>query len=209
MQPAKTDGRNRSTANACAPSFHSAAESVALRILTQDSPETARLETINEVSFPECERNAISDLFASGRDGNLDMIGIYAGDALAGFFAVRKFRRIRYLAYFAVAPERRSEGIGSAAIRQLKMLYPDCQIVTEFEAPDPVHEIRRRRRDFYIRNGFYETGRGQTVFLPAKPHLTYVSSSVITDIAKHGGDISGFVPPEILQDILTAIKKEC
>ncbi|MBR4200474.1 MAG: GNAT family N-acetyltransferase [Oscillospiraceae bacterium] len=158
MQPAKTDGRNRSTANACAPSFHSAAESVALRILTQDSPETARLETINEVSFPECERNAISDLFASGRDGNLDMIGIYAGDALAGFFAVRKFRRIRYLAYFAVAPERRSEGIGSAAIRQLKMLYPDCQIVTEFEAPDPVHEIRRRRRDFYIRNGFYETG---------------------------------------------------
>ncbi|MBR4235286.1 MAG: pantetheine-phosphate adenylyltransferase [Clostridia bacterium] len=49
----------------------------------------------------------------------------------------------------------------------------------------------------------------ETVFLPAKPHLTYVSSSVITDIAKHGGDISGFVPPEILQDILTAIKKEC
>ena len=49
----------------------------------------------------------------------------------------------------------------------------------------------------------------ETVFLPAKPGLTCVSSSVITDIARHGGDISGFVPAEILHDILTAIKKEC
>ena len=150
----------RSTADACAPSFHPAKTDapVTLRLLTQDSPDAEKLERINEAAFPPNERNTIRSLFASGRDGNLDMIGIYAGDALAGFLAVRKFRRIRYLAYFAVAPERRSEGIGSAAIQQLKMLYPDCQIITEFEVPDSVHEIRRRRRDFYIRNGFFETG---------------------------------------------------
>lgn len=73
---------------------------VQLRIITQNSPEVSKLEIINEEAFPISERNSIDDLYASGHDGNLDMIGIYADNELVGFFAVRKFGRIRYMAYF-------------------------------------------------------------------------------------------------------------
>lgn len=134
---------------------------IQLRKILQDSPDKSVLEKINEESFPVNERNSVDDLFDSGRDGNLDIIGIYADNVLAGFFAVRKFGRIRYMAYFAVSSQKRSKGIGSKALQLLKSFYSDCQIVNEFEAPDNScqnNNIRLRRRDFYLRNGFFETG---------------------------------------------------
>lgn len=37
----------------------------------------------------------------------------------------------------------------------------------------------------------------QTVFLPTKCQYAYVSSSLVKELARHGGDIEGFVPPEV------------
>lgn len=129
--------------------------------ISQDSPDKSKLDKINEEAFPVNERCSIDDLFASGRDGNLDIIGIYADNELVGFFAVRKFGRIRYMAYFAVSSHKRSMGIGSKALQLLRDFYNGCQIIIEFEAPDNNCEnnnIRIRRRDFYLRNGFFPTG---------------------------------------------------
>lgn len=134
---------------------------IQLKIILQDSPDKSKLESINTESFPINERNSIDDLYASAHDGNLDIIGIYAVNELIGFFAVRKFKMIRYLAYFAVCSQKRSKGIGSKALRMLKKFYFGSQIITEFEAPDYRYEnndIRLRRRNFYLRNGFFETG---------------------------------------------------
>ena len=134
---------------------------IQLRLLTRDCPDIPQLVLINQEAFPPSERASIDGLFDSNDGGNLDMIGIYAGEELAGFFAVRKFRSIRYLAYFAVSAHRRSGGIGSRALSLLKQFYPEGQIVVEFEAPDEAAEnntLRLRRRDFYLRNGFQKTG---------------------------------------------------
>lgn len=134
---------------------------IQLRIILQGSHDKSELDKINEEAFPIKERCSIDDLFNSGRDGNLDIIGIYVNSELVGFFAVRKFGRIRYMAYFAVSSHRRSMGIGSKALQLLKDFYPDCQIVLEFEVLDDNCEnnnIRIRRRDFYLRNGFFQTG---------------------------------------------------
>ena len=37
----------------------------------------------------------------------------------------------------------------------------------------------------------------ETVFLVTSPHLSYVSSSVVRELVKHGGDISHFVSPHV------------
>jgi pantetheine-phosphate adenylyltransferase len=44
-------------------------------------------------------------------------------------------------------------------------------------------------------------GGAETVFLTTSTENMYLSSSVVKEIAGLGGDISGFVPPEILDDI--------
>jgi pantetheine-phosphate adenylyltransferase len=41
----------------------------------------------------------------------------------------------------------------------------------------------------------------QTLFIPAHPHQRWVSSSAVREIASVGGDISSFVPKEILSMI--------
>ncbi len=41
----------------------------------------------------------------------------------------------------------------------------------------------------------------ETVFLTTSTENMYLSSSVVKEIASLGGDITGFVPPEILDDI--------
>ena len=46
-----------------------------------------------------------------------------------------------------------------------------------------------------------------TVFLPARAGMGSVASSIVMDIARHGGDISAFVPEEIQNDIISAIKE--
>ena len=61
----------------------------------------------------------------------------------------------------SMAGARLGFGIGSKALRLLKKYYSEHQMVIEFEAPDESTEnnpIRLRRRDFYLRNGFQETG---------------------------------------------------
>ena len=41
----------------------------------------------------------------------------------------------------------------------------------------------------------------ETVFLPTSPQLAVVSSSMVKEIAKHGGDISKFVPEHIIKEV--------
>ena len=48
----------------------------------------------------------------------------------------------------------------------------------------------------------------ETIFLPTKPELSFVASSIVMDIARHGGDIGGFVPSIIQKDIFACIERE-
>ncbi len=47
-----------------------------------------------------------------------------------------------------------------------------------------------------------------TVFLMTSAEYMYLSSSVVKDIAVHGGSVAGFVPAEIIDDIVRRTRKE-
>jgi pantetheine-phosphate adenylyltransferase len=42
----------------------------------------------------------------------------------------------------------------------------------------------------------------ETVFLPGEPRFEHVSSSLIKEVAAHGGDVSGLVPDGVLARLL-------
>ena len=132
-----------------------------MRTVCRGSADQEILERINEEAIPENERNTLDDLFATGMDGNLEILGIYDQDEPVGFLVVRKYRRIRYLAYLAIRRDLRSRGIGGSAVRELIRRNPGCRTVVEFEAPDSDsagNSLKVRRKHFYLRNGFNETG---------------------------------------------------
>lgn len=44
-----------------------------------------------------------------------------------------------------------------------------------------------------------------TIFLMTEQRYLFLSSTIVRDIARHGGDISGFVPEEICADIMNKL----
>ena len=47
-----------------------------------------------------------------------------------------------------------------------------------------------------------------TVFLMTSAEYMYLSSSVVKDIAVHGGNVAGFVPEELIGEIVRHTRKE-
>ena len=47
-----------------------------------------------------------------------------------------------------------------------------------------------------------------TVFLTSSEKYTYISSSVVKEMAKYGSDLSKFVPREILEDVINRSNKQ-
>jgi pantetheine-phosphate adenylyltransferase len=45
----------------------------------------------------------------------------------------------------------------------------------------------------------------ETVFLPGEPRFEHVSSSLIKEVASHGGDVSGLVPDGVLARLLERV----
>lgn len=68
-------------------------------------------------------------------------------------------------------------------------------------------------------NGDYEAELGmalvnrqlsgvETLFIPADPIREHISSSIVKDVARHGGDISGMVPASVHNALIEAVSKE-
>ena len=129
---------------------------IELKTVGKNSEHKEKLERINMEAIPECERNSLDDLMDTGAE----VLGIFLNDAPVGYFVLREYKSLLYLAYFAVSYEHRSEGIGSKALAKLIDEKKNHQIVVEFEAPtgSETNNMSIRRRAFYLRNGFYETG---------------------------------------------------
>ncbi|WEV58754.1 pantetheine-phosphate adenylyltransferase [Bifidobacterium sp. ESL0728] len=68
-------------------------------------------------------------------------------------------------------------------------------------------------------NGDYEAELGmalvnrklsgvETMFLPANPILEHISSTIVKDVARHGGDVTGMVPDCVVGMLAEQLQKE-
>lgn len=136
-----------------------------LKKLTPDHPDIPELKEIFEEAFPVNERPiGMDDLLANFDKVPGELLGIYPDetpDEFAGFFLTIMFETYAYLIYFATSQKKRSCGIGSKAIQAYKDYYSDRIIVFSYESiyeESDNAEQRERRRNFYLKNGFFETG---------------------------------------------------
>lgn len=92
---------------------------------------------------------------------NTQFGSFYDNNTLCGFVYLAHSRKIVFVMFFAVERSLRSKGYGSAILREIQSRYPDKKIIISIEscdesAPDIV--LRKRRKGFYLRNGYRETG---------------------------------------------------
>lgn len=92
---------------------------------------------------------------------NTQFLAFYDEKILCGFVYMATIGRQTFIMFFAVDKNLRSKGYGSEILAQIQLLHPENKIIVSIE---PVikkaenMEQRIRRKDFYIRNGYQESG---------------------------------------------------
>lgn len=121
-------------------------------------------ETVNALAveaFPPEEYLDPVILVEMSKADNFDFLALLDGDKFVGFMVVQTHKDLAYLLFLAIDPACRAMGYGSRAIETLKVEYPDKKQVVDFEMLDKTatnYEQREKRRNFYLRNGYLETG---------------------------------------------------
>lgn len=90
------------------------------------------------------------------------MLAYYDGGAFVGFTCTVETEKYRYISFIAVSEALRNKGSGSLLLAELKAQTPRRALLVEVESPNPQTQdaaLRQRRKNFYIRNGFMDTGR--------------------------------------------------
>ena len=120
--------------------------------------ETHRL---NMDAFPDEERLDTELLAQLSEQGRLELLGIYDNGNYIGFTVIFHSERSVYVFFLAIDPAWRSHGYGTAVLNELRKRYAGRQLVLDIEPLDsaaPNYEQRLRRKNFYLRNGFRESG---------------------------------------------------
>lgn len=112
-------------------------------------------------AFPKNERMPFFMMVAMSKLWNTQFLGFYDGDIPCGFIYLAFNRKIVFVMFFAVDKHLRSKGYGSSILQQIKNKYPDKKIIISIEPCDnsaPDIELRKKRKSFYMQNGYKETG---------------------------------------------------
>lgn len=120
--------------------------------------ETHRL---NMDAFPDEERLDTELLAQLSEQGRLELLGVYDNGNYIGFTVIFHSERSVYVFFLAIDPAWRSHGYGTAVLNELRKRYAGRQLVLDIEPLDsaaPNYEQRLRRKNFYLRNGFRESG---------------------------------------------------
>lgn len=129
--------------------------------ITENSPYWAAINALALEAFPPEEYLAPTALVDMAQAENFDFLALLDEEVFVGFMVVQTHNDLAYLFFLAIDPSCRTKGYGSLAIETLKVQYPDKKQVVDFEMLDEKAENyaqREKRRRFYLRNGYHETG---------------------------------------------------
>ncbi len=129
-----------------------------MRKVKLNSPEIKR---IYFEAFPPKERMPFPMMVGMSKLWNTEFLGFYDEGLPLGLAYFAFNRKMVFLMFLAVDQSFRSKGYGSAVLEQIKRKYSGQKIVVSIEPcweNTEDREVRKRRKAFYLQNGYLETG---------------------------------------------------
>lgn len=121
-------------------------------------------ETSMLKDFPDNERKPLAMIHKGMDNGTYECIGLVNNDVIIAYAIFIK-KGLDYLFdYFAVIDEHRNKGIGAEFLKHIAAKFQSANsVVGEVEDPDCAHneedkKLQHRRLNFYLRNGYRDTG---------------------------------------------------
>ncbi|MCR4620081.1 MAG: GNAT family N-acetyltransferase [Paludibacteraceae bacterium] len=119
-----------------------------------------KIKQLYETAFPKEEQIPWKDLMRLVGKMPLDFTAYYNDDEFIGFTIVYPRKTFNWFWYFAVREELRWKGYGQQILTHWIKKYEGQTSVLDMESPTQVCDNisqRKRRHDFYFRNGFRDT----------------------------------------------------
>lgn len=151
-----------------------------MQLITAQKNDLKQIKKLYKEAFPKEERYPFFLIQKRVREGKAEILALEQ-DGFAGLAIMMFYKDIVMLQFFAIAPEKRGQHLGSITLSLLKERYAGKRFLLEIETLRPEAENyadRVRRKNFYLRNGMKEMN--VVVFLFG------VELELLTD----GGDVS-------------------
>ena len=107
-------------------------------------------------SFPARERQSWSQLERLQKAGRAEILTVDDG-GFRGVLIMFLSRDLILGGFLSILPQKRNGGLGTAVLQAVRARYAGKPVCLEIEDPEepgaPNAELRRRRRNFYLRNG--------------------------------------------------------
>ena len=129
-------------------------------LVTTVCKDIKELRRLYDASFPDDERIPFDRVLSSLSQDRV-MKAYYDENDLVGLTVVFLCDDLAYLSYICVEENIRHKGYGSQIIEYIKEEYKDYRIVLDIEEiiKDSDNYIERvKRKEFYLNNGFKESG---------------------------------------------------
>ena len=122
-----------------------------------------QLYDLYDKAFPEQEKKPLQIMENLVADNRMEMLAMVDEDEFVGLAInlIDTEQNRALLDYYAIVPEKRSGGYGSKGLEVLLDRFKNQKYIFEIETQDEKAENaeeRKRRKDFYLRNGLKETG---------------------------------------------------
>lgn len=123
--------------------------------------EYKRLKALYLESFPREERLPFWYMVKKTKKEGVDLFSLYAGEEFIGLMHTVEHGDIVFIWYLALVPSKHGAGYGSRILQDVNQVYPNKRIILNIEIDDPAsdnYEQRKRRKQFYLRNGYESHG---------------------------------------------------
>lgn len=118
-----------------------------------------RVAQLYREAFPTDEQLPLGVLTLMSWRPGIEFFAIYDGPDFCGLLYQISDREHTLIFYFAVGGELRGKGYGSEILDWIKRRKRSVSVIMEsLHEPCDNPGQRRRRADFYLRNGFFDTG---------------------------------------------------
>ncbi len=129
------------------------------KAIEKNTQEYTEFKALYHRAFPRAERVPVRFLMNKDIDATLN--ACYDGKLFCGFYSTLTLGDITHILFLAVDDTLRGRGYGSVLLALISHHYPQNRIILDIEAEDPAapnNEQRIRRKAFYEKNGYVESG---------------------------------------------------
>ena len=124
--------------------------------VTEEFEDYGRILALYERAFPVNERRPLKPLLHDPT-GCADFLAFYAGTEFVGFACLLTWKDLTHILYIAMDEDKRGRGYGAQALEIVRNVRPGHRVLADLEEETDGAENgdqRRKRMQFYMRNGF-------------------------------------------------------